>query len=406
MTSIQVTVCLVLLGVFSVIFGALSDTLSLKRLFLLGYVVLGIGSVVGFVFQSSFYGVVAGRLLQTVGQASFGSLYLVLVSRYIDKDEKIKYYALFSGSFQLAQIIGVFCGGFISTYIHWKILFVIPLVVFLVLPLILKNLPEEEQKERGHIDVCGIGLLSITILLIILSLDFKLPLLMAVAVIVGVGFFLYISKKKDAFITIDFFKNPAYVWGIVAEFFVFSAQFAFPFIYSFVINGIYGKTLDMVSYVLLPGYCASAVVCLFFLTKIVKRFKNLGTLLIGAGTITAGLILTALILPSGLIGLAIAGVIVMVGYAVVYSPMVDTIVGTLDEAHLGCGIGLNDMIINVSGSLGITVVSSLMSGIKLESYATAMDAIAHYQWIFAGMAVAIFVSVLVLVLKKKTIYRQ
>lgn len=361
MTSIQVTVCLVLLGVFSVIFGALSDTLSLKRLFLLGYVVLGIGSVVGFVFQSSFYGVVAGRLLQTVGQASFGSLYLVLVSRYIDKDEKIKYYALFSGSFQLAQIIGVFC---------------------------------------------GIGLLSITILLIILSLDFKLPLLMAVAVIVGVGFFLYISKKKDAFITIDFFKNPAYVWGIVAEFFVFSAQFAFPFIYSFVINGIYGKTLDMVSYVLLPGYCASAVVCLFFLTKIVKRFKNLGTLLIGAGTITAGLILTALILPSGLIGLAIAGVIVMVGYAVVYSPMVDTIVGTLDEAHLGCGIGLNDMIINVSGSLGITVVSSLMSGIKLESYATAMDAIAHYQWILAGMAVAIFVSVLVLVLKKKTIYRQ
>ncbi|MGL6294581.1 MFS transporter [Eubacterium aggregans] len=101
-TSIPVTVCLVLLGVFSVIFGALSDTIALKKLFLFGFCVLGVGSVLGFVLQFSFYGVIVGLVLQTIGQVSFGSLYLVLVSRWMEGREKIKYFALFSGAFQLS----------------------------------------------------------------------------------------------------------------------------------------------------------------------------------------------------------------------------------------------------------------------------------------------------------------
>ncbi|WP_438593832.1 hypothetical protein [Eubacterium aggregans] len=200
-------------------------------------------------------------------------------------------------------------------------------------------------------------------------------------------------------------KTPPYVWAAIIEFLVFSAQFVFPFLYSFVISGIYGEALDRVSSVLLPGYCIVAIICLFAVTKIVKHLKNSGTLLIGASTIALGLILTALLLPYGILRIVVTAVIVMAGYAIIYSPMVDTIVGTLDADHLGCGIGLNDMIINVSCSLGITVVSIIMSRIPIENFENRMDAIFNYQMIFAGISIVIILSIVLLFLKRRDIYK-
>ncbi|MEG2784557.1 MAG: MFS transporter [Lachnospiraceae bacterium] len=404
--SLQVTMCLVVLGVCSVIFGALSDFISIRKLYSIGFCIFGIGSIIGYFCQFSFYSVVVGRLLQTMGQASFGSLYLVLVSRYMPNREKVKYFALFTGAFQLSQVIGVFSGGFVTTYIHWSALFVIPLIIFAGMPIVIKKLPTNTIVQGRKIDICGIGLISMTILLVIFYLDFKQWMLLVLAVACLISFIIYINKNEKAFITADYFKNKPYIWAVIIEFLLFSVQFVFPFIYSFIINGVFGETLDMVSYVLLPSYCIAALFAVFVVAGITKALNNFWATLVGASFIIIGLFLTGIFMPFGLWAMSMTAILFSVGYAIIYSPMVDTIVETLPPKNVGTGIGLNDMVITISGSLGITIVSGLMTNLNTVEGNTTNAIFQGFQLIFMGLATVIVLAIVLLFLKRKIIYQN
>lgn len=72
------------LGIVCVIYGSLGDFVSLKKMTLLGVIVFVIGSVIGFVCGGmSIWFVVIARMLQSIGGQVAGSVFLVLVSKYV-----------------------------------------------------------------------------------------------------------------------------------------------------------------------------------------------------------------------------------------------------------------------------------------------------------------------------------
>lgn len=236
--SMIVTMSTIVLGVSSVIYGTLSDYIPVKKLLMFGLLSFVIGSLMGLVFQKVFFMVVVARAVQTVGQAALSSLYLVIASRYTQGAEKIKYFACFTACFQIAQALGVLAGGVIATYINWKMLFFISLIAVVFIPAVIKYAPKEERGEVKRVDFPGILLFSAVIVLMTFLLNHTTVYLVIMELIAVGLFLLYISRNKNAFITPQFFKNnKKYTKSIIVVFVVYLAQFAFAFLYTFIVSG-------------------------------------------------------------------------------------------------------------------------------------------------------------------------
>lgn len=358
--SMIVTMSTIVLGVSSVIYGTLSDYIPVKKLLIFGLTAFVAGSVIGLVFQKVFFMVVVARAVQTVGQAALSSLYIVIASRYTKGTQKIKYFACFTACFQVAQALGVLAGGVIATYINWKMLFFISLISILFVPAVLKYAPKEEKGEVKRVDFAGILLFSAVIVLMTFLLNHTTVYLI-IAEIIAAGLFLaYISINKNAFITPQFFKaNKKYTKSIIVVFVVYLAQFAFAFLYTFIVSGLYNNSLELVSYILLPGYIAAAAAGALS-GKTINRLGRYRTVILGILLIIAGLVMAGLFMDQGKLVLSVAGVIYFVGYNTLYSPLLDIVTGALPEEEVGRGVGINDLTINISSSIGVAICSRLM----------------------------------------------
>ena len=108
------------LGIVCVIYGSLGDFVSLKKMTLLGVIVFVIGSVIGFVCGGmSIWFVVIARMLQSIGGQVAGSVFLVLVSKYVSQRERVVYYGIFVAVFRFSAALGVVAAGYI-TKLDWR----------------------------------------------------------------------------------------------------------------------------------------------------------------------------------------------------------------------------------------------------------------------------------------------
>ena len=401
--SLQITISTVVLGVCSVIYGTLSDFLSIKKLLLFGIGIFLVGSVLGFVLQWSFYGVVLARALQTVGQASIGSLYLVMASRYLEGITKVKYFGYFTACFQLSQAIGVIGGGVISTYVRWSILFLIPLVIIFLIPSLLKNLPAEEPGGKKRIDWLGLILLGALVMCINLFFSQFAIVFLISAICLAIMLAAYIINSKNAFISVDFFKNRRYMTAVGVIILLYFSQFAFSFLYSFFGKAVLKETLDVISYILLPGYLA-AVIAGTLGGKITEKIGHFKTAMLGGSSIFLGLAGTALFMGCGRLAMSITAALFFAGYAVLYSPMVDIVVRTLPKNEIGRGIGFNDLFINISASVGVTIVGRILTD-SVFSGIPAMNSLFNVNADYAGSmllcAAIVVIALVTLLLNRK-----
>lgn len=404
--SMVVTMSTIVLGVCSVIYGALSDYIPVRKLLAFGIGMFLLGTIIGIIFQQTFFMIVIARAVQTIGQAAMSSLYLVMASRYFEGKEKIKYFAYFTASFQIAQALGVLAGGIIATYINWKMLFVISLVSVIFIPAIIKYAPIEEKKEMRKIDLPGMLLFSIMIVLMTLLLDRFTIVLLAAEVTAVIVFILYIVKNESAFITPTFFKqNKKYTKAICIVFVMYLSQFVFAFLYTFIVNALYGNSLDLVSYILLPGYIAAAIVGGMGGRIIAKlgRYKAVNA---GMTLITSGLLLTGLFMESGKLVLSLTGILFFAGFNTIYSPMIDTVTNALPQSEVGRGIGLNDLTINISSSIGVAIggrlmVTNVLENIQILPISTNVNIYGNIMLIFALIA---FISLILFRKNMKSYY--
>lgn len=118
---------------------------------LLGVIIFVLGSIIGFGFgPSSIWAVVIARVLQSAGGQVAGSVFLVLVSKYIAKENRVIYYGIFVAVFRFSAALGVVAAGYI-TKIDWRWLFAVPILSVLFIPSLAKNLPDEHA-EGANID--------------------------------------------------------------------------------------------------------------------------------------------------------------------------------------------------------------------------------------------------------------
>ncbi|KKB25532.1 tetracycline resistance MFS efflux pump [Staphylococcus carnosus] len=357
--SWQATLAGLVIGIGAVVYSSLSDAISIRTLFIYGVFLIIIGSIIGYIFQSNFPLLLAGRIIQTAGLAAAETLYVIYVAKYLSKEDQKTYLGLSTSSYSLSLVIGTLSGGFISTYLHWTNMFLIALIVVFTLPFLFKLLPKEESENKAHLDFIGLVLVSTiatTVMLFITNFNWWY---LAGALVVIAIFALYIKNAKNPLVDKKFFQNKRYASFLFIVFVMYMIQFGYIFTFPFIMEQIYHFELDTTSLLLIPGYLVAVIVGA--LSGKIANFLNSKQAIITA----IALIVLSLFLPAFAVGqhvsIFVISMIFFAGsFALMYAPLLNEAIRTIDVNMAGVAIGFYNLIINVAVSVGIAIASALI----------------------------------------------
>lgn len=401
--SLLSMITMLMMGVASVAYSTLSDSISIRKLMLIGIVLLNIGTISSFIFSNiNFYLLLVSVALMVLGGTCGSGLLIITVTRFLAEKDHAKYFGYNTACVSASQAMGTLLGGLFATYIGWRYLFLIPLISLFAIPTIKKYVPDEVGNKQGKLDI--VGLLIFTLFTLIISLYFNLNnvSLLCIAFVLFIIFLIYISKAKNAFISIEFFKNKNYMILIALVILVFGLQTSFSFLFPFMAQGIYNLTLDKVSMIILPSFILAAIVGVNS-GKLVENLGSFKTLIFALiSTVTASLF-TAFTADKGILWLGAAASLYAAAFALIYAPFMKLVIGTLEMDKIGAGIGLFNLMTGIGPSLMIVFTGNLMNN---PSIAVDFGIVASNAALFSNIlliyAFILVISMIILWIKRKS----
>lgn len=357
--SLQATLAGILIGIGAVVYAALADSISIRKLIIFAIILMTIGSIVGFVFQTNFWLILVGRLIQSAGLAAAETLYVIYVTKHFRGDEQKKYLGFSAAAFQMSLLIGAVGSGFIATHIGWAAFFLVALVSLLAIPVVIRTVPADAT-GGSHVDVFGLFVIAVFATgLILFMQDFNLYYLLPV--FAGLILFIWHIRSHDnAVITSAFFANAQYSLMLIVVFITYSIQLGYTFMFSFLVSDIYGYNLGEVSLLLVPGYIAAVIVGTAT-GKIAKFLTSKQAITIALIVITLSLLIPALLVGQWIGIFVISMMLFAMSFALMYGPLVSTAVMRVPVENSGIAIGFYNLTINIAVPVGIAYTAALMS---------------------------------------------
>jgi MFS family permease len=213
------------------IYGRLSDSLGRRRLFSLGLILFGLGSVLG-IIASNFDLAILARVVQGLGAGGLFSLAFAVIADVVPVRDRGKYILLFVIVFGTASILGPILGGVMATQKTilgidgWRWIFIFNLPFVAIALIRAKYLPSHIRERVGRFD--GLGTLFFgTSILSTLALagssrgNFSAAGKSAYAIILVFSLiaFGYIQRKRGstALFPPAFFKNRTYLLTVLTS---------------------------------------------------------------------------------------------------------------------------------------------------------------------------------------------
>jgi DHA2 family multidrug resistance protein-like MFS transporter len=366
-----------LIAGFLVTMGTLGDRIGRRRLLLIGATFFGLASVLA-AFSSTPEMLIATRALLGVAGATLAPSTLSLIrNMFLDPQERTAAIGIWATSFSVGAALGPLFGGFLLEAFWWGAVFLLAVpVMFLLLVLGPRLLPEFRDPNAGRLDLVS-ALLS---LLAVLSVIYGLKQIAAygvgpgafLAIAGGVAFgIVFIRRQRglaDPLIELRLFARRS-----------FSIPLAMNTLSIFVAFGVFLFIAQYLQLVLglsplLAGFWTIPSSCGFILGSmaapgLARRWRPAdvmaGSLVVSA----AGLVL--LTQMDGSTGLAIV-VIGSVLHAVGISPVVtlgtDLIVGNAPAERAGAASAISETGAELGGALGIAVLGSVGTAVYRRAF--------------------------------------
>ena len=362
--SWQVTLAGLVIGIGAVVYASLSDTISVRTLLTAGIVLICTGSLLGFIFQQSYMLIVIARIIQSAGLAATETLYIIFVAKHLPKEEQKKFLGFSTSAYSIALVIGTLTGGYVSTYFHWTTLFLIPLLSLILLPFIRKMLPKEASKGF-KVDFIGLLLVAAVAASLMLYVTKFNWITLGLFVLMFVLFLLFISKSEKAFVRLSFFKNKRMLSVLAVAFIIYTIQLAYIFVFPFLVGSVYGMKLDTISLLFIPAYVLATIIGAMS-GKIAKVLGNKQSITLALLLIAGSLLVGGLFIDTSVWVFVISMILFSGSFALMYAPMLDTMIGTISKEHSGAALGFYNLVLNIAASIGIAYTAAMMDSKLLQ----------------------------------------
>lgn len=348
----------IILGISCFIYGALGDFVSLRKMMLFGVAALALGSVGGFFWHGSLPLVILWRCLQTLGYQATGSIFTVMCSKYLSGRTKVLYFGFFGAAYDASAALGVLASGAFAS--SWPWLFLLPAFATLTLPLLARVLPDA-RGIGGKVDVFGFTLFSTAILFLTLFFNQLMWWEIALATVLFVAFGMHIHRAENPLMPPAFFRNRRWLAALMLMFFAYFTQFCYTPVVEQIGEKLFGLSPWGCSMLMMPAFVVSFTVSLPS-GAITAAIGRRAAVFVAFACQGIGAVAMALFGMRGPVPLAAGMCVLYIGYALAYAPVYDSILATVPVSQSGRAVGMNDLVMEGCGAIGIAIFGSSITG--------------------------------------------
>lgn len=207
-------------AMFTPIYGKLADKIGRKPIFILGTAIFILGSAMcGFSF--SMFSLIVSRAVQGIGAGAMMPVAFTIVADLYSAEKRAKIMGFTSTAWGIASVVGPLAGGFIVDLLSWHWIFFINVPIgFLLLWMISFFFHEEKYvRTAKKMDIWGSLTLMGTLFAFLIGVQYlgdegftlRVGSLWVISVLCLIGFIALEKRAEDPVISLDLFKNQAFV---------------------------------------------------------------------------------------------------------------------------------------------------------------------------------------------------
>jgi MFS transporter, DHA2 family, multidrug resistance protein len=343
-------------------------------LFLLGSMLCGMAR--------SLEMLVACRVLQGFGAGALQPTEQAILRQTFPPEEQGMAMALFGIAVMLGPAFGPTLGGYIIDNWSWPWIFYINLPVGLLGLFMVHSFVHEPDdvrqanlaaavKQRKHMDWSGIALLSVGLASLQYVLEegirkdwFESTGISVLAVVAVIALLLFVARELTATmpaVNLSLFKDRTFLAGTLVGGVMFAMLMAVTFILPVFMQTLLGYDAMKSGMALMPRS-----LIMFFVVPIVGRLYNKiqPRIVVGFGVLCFTLstwFMSHYTLETSETQLLVPLVIQGVGFACLWVPLATVALSTIDRRKMADATGLNSLVRQIGGSLGLAVFATLMT---------------------------------------------
>jgi DHA2 family multidrug resistance protein len=372
--------------------GWLSDRIGSRNLF--------IGSTVAFLVASAACGastslveLVAFRAIQGLAAAFLGPLTQIIMFDISRPSQQASTMSTFGMLVMVAPISGPFVGGFLTEYLNWRWIYYVNLPLGIPALVIMWTLLPSRAIVRRRLDMFGFSALAMALGALQLLLDrgqhndwFSSAETWVEAGVSFCGFwffFVHTSFSAKPLFSRVLYADPNFIVGCAFMLVLGLTSVALSAILPTMYQEIYGYPVVFTGLLMAPRGLGVILTSLLT-TRLMGRLDYRFLITIGY-TIAAGSlwIMTTWSMDMDWHPIVLAGFVQGLGLGMVFAPMNMIAFGALSPALRPDGASLLGLFRNIGGSLGISIIVSLMAHNQQVSYS---DLSAHITSLAPGAA--------------------
>ncbi len=374
-------------AIFVPIWGKLGDTIGRKKVYMLGFGLFIVGSVLAG-FAWNLPSMIFFRVIQAIaGSADYPTAMAILSVTYPTDKERGQALGIWSSAFAASAVLGPLIGGPLIDHFNWRAVFLINLPVGIVGMLMAAAYIEESvsKKVSHHFDVLGAVVLGAAISAVVLVLDkgsewgwtsWGSNLCYIVAVL-GMAWFIDIENHHpEPLVDLKFFKIRVFTETLMNNFIIFMGMMGSIFLVPIFAQTFLGYDATQSGLLFVP-----MAIALMFAAPIGGRLtgKVQPKYVIAASTLVAGMglfLFTRVDARSTAVDIMLPLSIMAFGMGFGMAQRTNIIASAVPKEEIGTASSVLALVRNVSGAFGVAVFGTLLTNatersiLKINTYSS------------------------------------
>jgi len=358
-------------AVFVPIWGKLGDTIGRKKVYIIGFVVFIIGSVLaGLAWNLS--SMIVFRVIQAIaGSADYPTAMAIIAMTFKEGKERAQALGFWSASFAAATVFGPLLGGPLIDTFGWRSVFLVNLpvgIIGLVMAMLFINESVSERKPKSF-DWWGAltlgGALSALVLVLDKGMDwgwFSMESMLSYLVmVIFTGVFIAIERRHpEPIVDFKFFKIPAFVNTLANNFVVFMGMMGGVFLIPVFAQTFLGYDATQSGYLFMPMAFMMLLASPLggaLTGKVQPRY------IIAASTFVAGVgiyLFSGLDPRSGPLDIIVPLSVMAFGMGFGMAQRTNIIASVVPQHEIGVASSILALARNIAGALGIAVFGTIL----------------------------------------------
>ncbi|MGV8176323.1 MAG: MDR family MFS transporter [Candidatus Bilamarchaeaceae archaeon] len=358
-------------AVFVPIWGKLGDTIGRKKVYILGFTIFIIGSILaGLAWNLD--SMILFRVIQAVaGSADYPTAMAIIAVTFKEGRERAEALGIWSSAFAASAVFGPLIGGPLIDNFGWRSIFLINLPIGIIGLLMAMRFVSESvsEKKSAHFDWWGAIALGISLCALVLVLDKGLdwgwtsPAAFAcygVCLIFGALFYRIESTCEEPIIDLKFFSHSAFVSTLINNFIVFMGMMGGLFLVPTFAEMFLGYSATETGYLFMP-VAFGMVLAAPLGAKLIGRVDPNYVIAISTFVASIGLFMfLGLDIRSSSLDIVIPLLVMAIGLGFGMSQRTSIIASTVPTEEVGSASSTLALARNIAGAFGIAVFATIL----------------------------------------------